>query len=313
MNSTATVRTDLGDAVNEFALNSDQFMGLQILPLYPTRTKSSNFDKITVAEALKPVGELKRAAGGKYATVQHVATSDSYACEEYGLEEPIDDGDRQDLDRSFDTENDVANLIATRLLVAYDARVAAMAFSASVFSGKTAGVSTEWNNSGNPYNDIQDAKLTLLQQLGGIITPGSQVCLAVSEKVRKNIVENSNVKALLAGGQYSERDRVGVVSNERLAAVLGLDAVFASPAQDNGTDVWDDEYALIFVRRTDRLLRSGPQLGRTFQWEQDHSGVYTVETYRDESRRSDIVRVRQFVDEKIFTTAAGYLLSNITT
>ena len=38
-----------------------------------------------------------------------------------------------------------------------------------------------------------------------------------------------------------------------------------------------------------------------------------VESYRDETARSDIIRARQFTDEEIILVAAAYLLGNITT
>ena len=57
-----------------------------------------------------------------------------------------------------------------------------------------------------------------------------------------------------------------------------------------------------------------PCVGRTFHWSADGSSMGgTVETYRDETKRSNIVRVRQDTDEKVLYAATGHLLSNITT
>ena len=48
-------------------------------------------------------------------------------------------------------------------------------------------------------------------------------------------------------------------------------------------------------------------------WQEDGSQVDgRVETYRDETIRSDVVRVRHDVDEKVLYTEAADLLSNVT-
>ena len=56
-----------------------------------------------------------------------------------------------------------------------------------------------------------------------------------------------------------------------------------------------------------------PCIGRTFHWGEDGSTIGgTVETYRDENIRSDIVRNRLDVDEKRLVIESGHLLTNIT-
>jgi hypothetical protein len=56
-----------------------------------------------------------------------------------------------------------------------------------------------------------------------------------------------------------------------------------------------------------------PCIGRTFHWAQDGSSIGgTVEQYREEQTRSNVIRVRHDVDELIILPAAGHLLANIT-
>jgi len=50
--------------------------------------------------------------------------------------------------------------------------------------------------------------------------------------------------------------------------------------------------------------------GRTLVWEADiPSGLYATETYRDEKRRSDRVRVRTNSIEKVLNGNAGQLIA----
>jgi hypothetical protein len=57
-----------------------------------------------------------------------------------------------------------------------------------------------------------------------------------------------------------------------------------------------------------------PCIGRMFHWSEDGSSPGgTVESYRDEIVRGNIIRVRHDVDEVVLYPQAGHLVSNITT
>jgi hypothetical protein len=78
------------------------------------------------------------------------------------------------------------------------------------------------------------------------------------------------------------------------------------------SDIWDDEYVLLFRAAANARNLREPTLGRTFLWTGDSPQMVTSEQYRDETVRSNIYRVRQYTDECFVFTGAAYLLSNIT-
>jgi hypothetical protein len=106
-----------------------------------------------------------------------------------------------------------------------------------------------------------------------------------------------------------------------LAALFDLQYVIVPNAMRNSAnqgqnvvfaDIWDDEYAFLCRIAQSNDLRE-PCLGRTFHFTGDGSSEGgTVEMYRDESKRSDIIRCRIDLHEKVIYTAMGYLMSNIT-
>ncbi len=314
MNSTATVLPDIADGIKEYSAGLTQYMGLELMPPLPVQRKSADFHKIAVAQATQATGSLVRAPGASYAQIQHTTTTDSYACVEYGLEEPIDDGDALELAPNFDAEMAAAELNARHLREAQETRIATLLFNASTFSGFTSDVGTEWSDSGGtPVADVRDIKRTLLQNLGGEIGPGAEICLAFSTLVRDQILATTEFAALVKGGNGGNADRIPEISDPEMARIFRVDRVFHSIAQANGSDIWDDEFALLFVRRTGSLtsLRSNVQCCRTFMWAPDAGENIVVDRYRNEGKRSDMVRVRQHLDEKVITAAAGYLLANI--
>jgi len=96
---------------------------------------------------------------------------------------------------------------------------------------------------------------------------------------------------VIAGAQYNS-------ANEGQAASLAA--------------VWSDSYAMLaYVARTDDIQE--PCLARTFHWGGDGSTVGgSMESYRDEPVRADIIRCRHDVQEYIINPLAGFLFSNVT-
>ena len=100
-------------------------------------------------------------------------------------------------------------------------------------------------------------------------------------------------------------EEVIVAGPPRNAAIEGQD-VSISP-------IWSNEYAMVAKLARSNDVRE-PCLARTFHWGEDGSDIGgTVETYRDETIRGDVVRVRHDVDELIMYTEAAQLFDNVTT
>jgi len=311
VSSTATIRPDLQDAVGEYATNiNSQFMALDILPIANSEFQSGTFGRLPIENITDVSNAGSRAPGSGYNRQEAKIETDNFSCEEFGFEQAVDDGEAKRMGIYFNAELAAAQINEFRLRRAQEVRAAALLFSTSNFSGYTAGVSTEWSSaSGVAYSDIQDTLLTLKQNVGGAVD--GEICLACSEKVFRNIYQQTEFKGMRAGGTGGAFDKVAP-SGAEVAHILGLDQVFFSAAQNSSVDVWDDEYALLFIRNQSPMLSASLQLGRSFLWTQDSGSPAVIESYRDEAVRSNIIRARQYIDEKVFTYSAGYLFQNIT-
>lgn len=315
--SSATVRPDLEDAVLEYAGGlAGQFMGAEIFPFKNVGIKKGTFGKMPIENVTNSAPTGEKAPGSGYERLNSTYETDTFDCVKYGFEEAIDDDEAKEAAIYFDAESEISRLLMFRLMRAYEVRVATLAFSAAGFSGYTGNVGTEWDDAtATPMNDIQDTILTMKQNIGGAIG-GSEICVAMSEEVFRNVCQTTQVQGKLLGGNGGAVDRVigaDMLGAARLANILGVSKVFYSPAQSGGADIWDDEYCLVYLRSPNNIMRANVQLGRTFLWTDSTPNPVVVETYRDEVTEADIVRVKQHVDEKIFTYSAGYLLANITT
>jgi hypothetical protein len=316
MKSDAVPRPDLAAELRDKPVTAvgPNFMGLEILPVLGTRKKEDTVGIPDLDKRLEqPTDDIRRPKAG-YPRMDYQTAEHTYACLERGLEDILDDGQSASVEEYFDAELDMARNLHFNAMLLQEIRLAGIVFNASTFASYTGGVSPEWDNSGDPYTDVKDAVNTVLANVGGALPAGIEVCLAVSDTVFGHIEANAKINAKRGGGTGARAkadDKLSLQEAE-LARILGIDRVFRSRAKTAGTDVWDDEYAMVYLRASGRNIAI-PQLGRTWLWTRDCPENTMVETYRAENRRSTVVRVRQYTDEDIMNVRCGYLLSNIST
>ncbi len=319
--SLSTLRPDLA-TFEEFDLEMDRrgFIAQRVAPVIDVASQAGVFGKIPVEQLLQ-TRTTNRAPGAGYARGNYTFTSASYTCEEHGAEEPIDDREAKMYANYFNAEQ-----IAT--MRAYDAvlrnaeiRMAAAIFNASTWTGVTltTAVGTEWDTiaTATPITDV-DAAVKKVWAVSGM-WPNA---LIVTKHVFKNLRRCAQVIDALESSGAGVGAWQGAINEAQLASVFDLDYVIVAGGAKNTAKegqsvsfdkIWDDEYAMVCRVATTSDPKE-PCIARTFHWAEDGSSIGgTVETYREESKRSDIVRVRHDVDEIVMYTEMGHLLSNITT
>jgi hypothetical protein len=303
----------------EFELDALQsgFIAPQVLPVVETAKQSGNFGKIPVEQLLKE-RETLRAPGAGYARGKFTFTSDSFACDEHGAEEPVDDREADMYADYFDAELIAAARARRAVLVNAEKRAAAAIFNATTWTSYTTGITNEWDDSANavPLTDVESAVQAVWDQCG--IWPNAMI---INRKVFRNL---RNCAQIIDRVKYQGMmdARAGNITVAALQQAFDLDNIIvAGSARDSALEgqstsiapIWSDEYAMICRVASSADIRE-PCVGRIFHWGEDGSSIGgTMETYRDETVRSNIVRCRHDVDEKVLYVEAGHLLSNITT
>jgi hypothetical protein len=306
----AIPRLELGEAALEFIQAQDEFIGTKVLPIFPTKKKASIFPAIT-RESITRDADTKRAPRGNYNRDSFQAKDRQYACEEHGLEGPLDDSEREMYASDFDSELTTVQIVTRRVLQAQEKRIASAVFDTATFSG--ADLFTDY--SAEPWDNASSDVIAQVRE--------------VREKVRKNcgidpgtlIMSKANIDRLLANAgikgaiQYVARLTEAEILNA-LADILGIKKIVVGKGIYNsakegkafkGADIWSGDYAMVAVIGEGQRL-SDPSMGRTFLWTGDSPENATVEQYRDDAARSDIFRVRQHVDEMIIDPYFAHLM-----
>lgn len=320
--SLATLRPDIAGSLMEFDLAMDRagFIWNRVLPVFEVQKSSGKFGRIPVEQLLQN-RDTKRAAGAGYSRGKFTFTDDSYATEEHGAEEPVDDREAKMYADYFSAEAIAAQRAYDVVLRNAERRVADLIFNASTWTGGdlTTAVSNEWDDHGTatPIDDVEAAVLKVYDNSG--MWPNS---LVINRKVFRNLRQCEQIIERIASSGAGNPTKASDVTTAMLAAVFDLPNIIVGGSSKNTASegqpagfgqIWSDEYAMVCRIASGNDIKE-PCIGRVFHWGEDGSSVMgTVESYRDETVRSDIMRVRHDVDEKVLYAEMGHLLSNITT
>lgn len=317
--SLATQRPDLAECFEEFSLEADRkgFIGHHVYPTIDVASQAGNFGKVPLEEMLR-MADTQRSPGAGYNRDDWKFEKATYATEEHGFEQPIDDRLAKMYKNYFDAERIATRRAYDRVLRNAEQRIANALFNATTFSGFTTGITNEWDDLANatPITDVEAAVRAVWSQCG--LWPNT---LVVNKHVFRNLRNCTQIVDRVKYQGFMDV-RAGKITAAAIAQVLDLDQVIVAGGAQNTAkqgkaatiaNLWSNEYALVCCVATSDDFQE-PCIGRKFHWSDDGSEVDGhIETYRDETKRSDIVRVRHDVDEVLLHAACGHLLSNATT
>lgn len=320
--SLATLRPELGSLM-EFDLEANRagFIANRVAPVMEVAKASGQYGVIPIEQLLQAAIDTKRAPGAPYPRNKFTFTYSSYACEEHGAEEVVDDKEAALYSDYLDAELISAQRALNAVLQNREIRWASTVFNASTWTGSslTTAVSNEWDDSANatPIVDVKAAKMKIYMGCG--VEPNA---LIIPYSVYQNLRVCAEIKDALESGGAGIPTDLSAIGPAELARALDIQQVIVAKCLKNTaneasaislSEIWSGEYAMVARVATSSDMRE-PCIARTFHWGADGSTVGgTVESYRDEVVRGDIIRVRHDVDEIVMYKEAGHLLSNITT
>jgi hypothetical protein len=306
----------------EFDLEMEKqgFVGNRVFPIVNVSLQADNPGKIPLEQLLFNANTA-RASGSGYGRGNWKFERYQYATEEHGWEEPVDDRDKQRYSNLFDAEA-IATLRAQSIIARnYETRVASAVYAPSVWNGAslTTAITHEWDDFTNavPLTDVESAVQKVYTASGLKAN-----ALVVNWQVFRNLRNCDQVIERIQSQGAGDRTLASDVTAQMLATAFDLEMVIVAGASKNSANegqsasvaqIWSGEYAMV-CRISDSIDMRDPCIGRTFHWTGDGSALDgAIETYRDETVRSDIVRCRFETDEVVMYPQAGHLLSNITT
>lgn len=309
----ANLRGDLRDHVQAVAFPTN-LIGNRIAPYLGLPNQGGNYVKISRgASQVNKITAQKRAPKAGYARNETKFGSDSYLCSEYGEEEVIDDSLKTNYARFFDMEKFAAERLRNNLEVGHEKRVADLIFNATNLNATNS--LTAWTTGNiatfDAPQDIQAAVEKMNKR-----NYGGNLAIVINRPMFNLVIRSDKMQTFVRGaiGTYgpaalkpsdvvSAFDYLGV--KELLIADSGYDTADEGLTASDSF-IWGNAYVAILKLGAGDVSAGG--VARTFSWSED-GGDLTVESYREEKTRGDVLRVRQNVVEKIIDENAGELIA----
>lgn len=306
----------------EYDLEADKagFIAPQVLPVVDVGLQADNPGKMPLEQLLFN-GNTARESGSGYGRGNFKFERFSYATEEHGWEEPVDDRDAERYANILKAEEVAVARAYSVVLRNAEKRAADLVFNSTTWTGAslTTAVTNEWDDaaSATPIVDVAAARQKVYNNSGLWAN-----ALVINYNVFLNLQNSAEVIDRINSAGAGNASKASDITKEMLARVFNLEHVIVGNASRNTAvegatptpgQIWSNEYAMVCKVSNSADMRE-PCIGRTFHWSKDGSSVGgLIEQYRDETIRSEVYRVRHDVDEVVMYAQAGHLLSNITT
>ena len=317
--SLSTLRPDLADSFHEFGLEADRLglIGTRIFPIIETSVQAGTFGRIPLEQLLMH-RETVRAPGSGYQ--RHIMTfvQDSFATIENGAEEPIDDRERQMYTNFFSIEQLAASRAIDAVLKASERNVvAATANNTGISSTAVAGGA--WTSTAStPLADVEAAVQSIYDASG--LWPNA---LIVNRKTFRNLRNVAEIVDRSKAQNYADV-RAGAINEQMLSICFDLEVIVGGATQNMANaaasatpqQMWPDDIATVARIAVSQDVKE-PCIGRTFHWGADGStagdgrNIATLDQYRNEEIRSDVIRARRDTHEKVLYTAAAHRITGV--
>ena len=305
----STIRADINQALIEAPQADVGLIGATLLPLQNVQAKSGTYLKVQLAAAdLLSNNSAARGNGSEYQRGIRSFASANYDTQEYGLEELLDDASVTDLSRFFSVESETARFLLRQIKLGHEKRVADL-----LWAGSTPFTPADQNPAVN-YTNTNIATVDVARDVAA-----AKLTLAKSGYEANCIAMSANVFELIRRSTLLQNQFFGVISNTgarllneaEIAAALGVQTLAVGRAAINsankgkaysGSFVVPDTKIIVGQIAGGEFTAGG--IGRTLVWAADAAG-FVSESYRDEARRSNVLRVRMNTDEVVIDSNAA--------
>lgn len=295
------VLTDLS-----IAFKNDRFLWDKIAPPKSTDQQSGTYFIYTRDFWFRRVKGALRGPTGAYTRAGYGVSTDTFKALEYGYEKALGDP----IAKASQTPEDLATkdlaFLTNLIQMEIEKQVAAATFVTSVWgTTRTLTGTDQWSDfdGSDPINDAEIAKRTIRRNTGAKVNVLFVGALAW-EKLKEHPLLIDKFK----------HTQVGVLTEELVAGVLGVDELVVGDSVENtgdegaafvGADMWTDN-ALFLVRNEPSLEVSNGAY--SFMWNEAGNVPWAAQSYRDETIRAEVQRVFTHLDVQIVSAQHGYIL-----
>lgn len=263
-----------------------------------------------------------RAPGTEANEIPGVGVSlDTYYAQEHALQIAITDEERENVDSPMSPDRDGTELVTSKILLGRELAMKTLVTDASQYAADmtvdlSAGTDTQWDEAnGDPIGDMKAGRWAMHANV--FMEPNTAV---IPYQVMTVLEDHPDFIERI---KYSER---GILTQEIIASVVGLQNVIvpgsgiASSASLTPGYLWGKDVLLAWV--PPRAGLKIPAFAYEFVWGYGGGQKQVVDRWRENRRKSDVVRVQRRYDLKLVgkennpadanfgKVVTGYLIKN---
>lgn len=285
-------------------------VGTQLFPEVPVLKQSDKYWLIG-KEAFNLTDDTRR-PGTRAKSIDFTLSNDPFYCDGHALNYDLPDEVRSNADTPIADELTGVEFTTDRVQLNQEYDIASKARDASAYpsTNKIAlSGSDKWSDytGSDPIEAFETGKTAVFEA-----TLGAEANIAVIPKLVWDKLRNH--PALLERIKYSQK---GIVTEELLAELIGIPNIVIAKALFNSAKegqtpvadyVWGKD--VIIAHRPDRPGLKTIALGYNFLWNKGGMGGGLVTRWREEDRKTDVLMVERYYDNKLIVPGAGYLIQN---
>ena len=310
-NATAAPREELTDVIMEGVTDFGEFVGLAVLPPLPMTLPTGHVPKITIAKGdMLRATNRERSPGSNFSRWQSAIDDHSITLVQTAEEVQLPDEQTLLYEDYFSFEQVYAQEAGNRLKRGQEIDAETAVFNTSNFDA---------TNSITAYTEANLATMTpiadLLAAIRLIKGRGERAnTIVFSGTVWDRVRRSTDMRNFIAGSVNPG----AIVSENTLASALashGIKQVFVADAYVNQSQatknnsinlIWPVTYTFVGSCQTGQLRAGG--IGRTFYWEKE-GPLFNASSYRDEPKKSNVIRGMKTTLTDITNTRAGTLIT----
>lgn len=281
-------------------------VGRRIAPVLSTNIHAAAYYIYDRTNYTNVPTDIRRAPSAGFKRLQSKLSDDTFLCKDYGIEEPLDKAEILMYSNIFSADRAALERAVRVVAVNHDIRVRNLARAVT----QTSSPVVKWGAATGTtiVEDIETGKNVIRGQIG--VVPN---LLTLPYTVYRKLVQSPEMK-----GYYNNTD--GILTKKQIEAVLEVELnismdlinTAAEGQAESLGDIWSNEAFLSYTNPSNDI--KSLNFARTFNWTaiggSGPAGISTF-TYDQSEIDSRIVRARQYTDEKVVASGAGYYYSAV--
>ena len=338
---TAVIRWDYSFSYGEFNLEANRrgYIGHRVLPPAPVQLQSANYLRLKIDSLLTPIENTVRAPKSGYNRDTFEFEQASYATQDNGVEETVDDRQIAIYGQIIKQELFARKRAINRVLQSYESVCANLVFSTGTFNNFQAGNAPTVGSGGNipwtayatatPLQDIDAARELVAERIGRL--PNK---LILTDWALLQMCRTAQIQDLLKFSGHDDPKAI-VRRMDALCELLQLEEIIVGrgwyntsgeAADDANAEptlarLWNPTMAMVaHISNDEDVEAAEPTIGRTFMWTEENGEIpgaegeeigCIIEEYREEQRRGGTIRARNDYQAQIFHSDCGQLITAV--